>query len=1402
DWRQFSPNQPALLSWSLDPQTELDRDEKRDLILGPLEPGLYYLSLGSPEGAGDRQILISSGTALTLKRTSTQALVWATSVNEGHPVADLPVVLYDARGQVLATGVTDENGLFLADLVAPLERLYVFAPGEGDLGVCSDGWDEGIEPWRFEDVAWRWETSPRKYRAFLYTDRPTYSPGQEVNFRGVFRVDGYDAYRGPELGTLVSVTASNYQGDVISRSDLETGPFGTIRGSFQLDEEVKEGEYLLIATVGGEQYQAAFRIQHYEEEPFRVDWDVERDLYVIGEIISGTVSAEYEFGVPVRGASVDYTVYASEYSARPDVDTGQPGGCEGSSCWAYAREVAVGHGLTDEQGEFKLALRADAGAQGGSQLLTLEATVTNDAGQQVSTSEALAVHAGEFHIDLLPERFALLTGERAIVAVQTTDAEGKALADLELFYTIQVSEWETVPGSVRGDTYSSWQEIATDVERSRTTTDGEGRALISFVPRQGGAYRVEAWGRDGRGSRILDAAELWVGDTSRWVAWRFSEHDRVALIPDKESYAPAETARVLIQSPYKRATCLVTVEGAEILSHQLVELESNSAMLDIPLKVEYAPNVFVSVTLMPQDVEAGAYAGFKVGYAELEVQSTENQLRISMTPDQETYQPGQMASFTIMTRDYLNRPVSAELSLGVVDAPVLSASEDARLDMVNAFYGPRSLAVRTAQSLAIHAARKLLIEDYGGSGGIGEQELPTEFLDLAYWNPAVVTDERGVGQVSFQMPEHPTTMRAFARGVTASGLMGAADVEVLAYKPLALSASAPSFVYVGDTAMIRTLIENATGDPLAVQVIMSATAGLATSEAPRTALVEAGGRAILDWAVEAQEAGLATVTVVASAGEEHRDVVQRAVSVLPFEEQTRVMDAYVVEGEAPQTLSLPASAGPVSLRMDVAPSLAAALIGSVEYLMEQPVDSVEQTVSYFLAGLSLNGALAEQGISVQGPLSELAGAVPSCLQRLYRHQNRDGGWGWVEGGESLSQQTAYAVLGLKEARDAGYPVNERVLEGGLEFLRKVSVETRDLEEKAYISYVLSECGEGDLSLVRSLSERRRHMDLYAQAYLVLALTNLGDESSARRIADDLAARAIETAHTAHWTEERHDLAEMSSDGRTTAIVLRALLATDPDHRLLGKTVSWLMWERYGGLWRNTYETSEIVGALVAYLVSTGGGEERTGYQVYLDQELLVEGQITPEGMMAPAERVTRELAAGEHAIEVVGDGAAPLYISTVLEHQAARDLVEAARSLDGPHVERRYEVATVGQPLEGCAIGDLIRVRLLVEFPEDAWYVVLEDSVPPGTELVRISPLVTRQGGTSEDGFGAKGRADVQGVAFFTDWLPAGVYEYSYLVRATTVGDFRVMPAEASLMYDPGIWGRSSSGSLRVAGQP
>jgi uncharacterized protein YfaS (alpha-2-macroglobulin family) len=45
----------------------------------------------------------------------------------------------------------------------------------------------------------------------------------------------------------------------------------------------------------------------------------------------------------------------------------------------------------------------------------------------------------------------------------------------------------------------------------------------------------------------------------------------------------------------------------------------------------------------------------------------------------------------------------------------------------------------------------------------------------------------------------------------------------------------------------------------------------------------------------------------------------------------------------------------------------------------------------------------------------------------------------------------------------------------------------------------------------------------------------------------------------------------------------------------------------------------------------------------------------------------------------------------------------------------------------------------------------------------------------------------------FTSLLWDGVYEYTYITRATTLGTFIAPPAKAEEMYSPEVFGRSSS---------
>jgi uncharacterized protein YfaS (alpha-2-macroglobulin family) len=50
----------------------------------------------------------------------------------------------------------------------------------------------------------------------------------------------------------------------------------------------------------------------------------------------------------------------------------------------------------------------------------------------------------------------------------------------------------------------------------------------------------------------------------------------------------------------------------------------------------------------------------------------------------------------------------------------------------------------------------------------------------------------------------------------------------------------------------------------------------------------------------------------------------------------------------------------------------------------------------------------------------------------------------------------------------------------------------------------------------------------------------------------------------------------------------------------------------------------------------------------------------------------------------------------------------------------------------------------------------------------------------------------------FADYLPAGRYEFEYLVRASTAGSFQHLPATVEEIYHPETFGRSAGSVFEI----
>jgi uncharacterized protein YfaS (alpha-2-macroglobulin family) len=119
--------------------------------------------------------------------------------------------------------------------------------------------------------------------------------------------------------------------------------------------------------------------------------------------------------------------------------------------------------------------------------------------------------------------------------------------------------------------------------------------------------------------------------------------------------------------------------------------------------------------------------------------------------------------------------------------------------------------------------------------------------------------------------------------------------------------------------------------------------------------------------------------------------------------------------------------------------------------------------------------------------------------------------------------------------------------------------------------------------------------------------------------------------------------------------------------------------------------------------------------------------------------------------------------------------------------------------------GDLVLNDVIVVAPTPRQFVVVEDPLPAGMEAVNQNFVTTSQnlavGSATPEGFSYAWHSSElrdDRALFFVDTMPAGLYRFRYLSRATTRGSFVVPPTRVEEMYAPEVFGRTGASRVEV----
>ena len=1390
--------------------------------------------------------------AVHAKLGAKSGLAWVTSVSQGMAMPGAAVRVYDRTGKQVASATADSHGLAVLPGYQELDpqveswsgpRMLVAASFGDDVGyVTTEGYDELVPP--EVNRSFRMD---RQGLGVIFTDRGIYRPGDTAHIKAIVRVQEGGELSTP-AGTTVHVSVRDVDDKALLDKDVALSRFGTLSVDVPIGKDVKLGAFSAAVSLLKPQLlfaSGSFRVAEYRAPQFRVDVVTQKSEAIAGEELTANVVARYLFGGAMDRAQVSWSaVRTSEEFTPPRNDAFH----FGRQAWSWddgsvardSSQFGSGQGEIDATGTLAVkAGKAEAMADRPARY-TIEAEVADVSRQRVAGRNSVLVHPASIYVGFGRTDLFARVGEATRLPIVAVKPDGTRVP-ASVHVAVQQRSWRLVRKKGMNGIFQSVSEaVEENVAQCDVKTEGEPKDC-TFKLEQPGYFLVRAEAKDETGHLAVSTTSLYA--TGKGVAtWQQNDTQRVDIVPDKTEYQPGETAHLLVKSPFADCDALVSTEREGVGDQRVLHLSGRAALIDVPVTEAMVPNMYVGLLLVRPRVavdgdERGDDPGrpaMRMGYAELSVGLGVKRLSVAIATPRAEYKPRETVPIDIVVTDAANKPVAGEVQLYVVDEAVLRLTAYKLPDPLEAMFPRHPLMTSIGEPLARLVRKQKFGEkgevQPGGGGGLeASGDVRNKFVSTVDWR-TLTTGRDGKAHADVLLPDNLTSFRIMAVATTEADRFGGGETLIRVALPLLVLPALPRFARVGDEFEAGVVVHSLQATEVAVSAQVAGGVELA-GPAEMKASIEAGVAREVRFRLRAMRQGPATLRFRATAGA-LTDAVEQTIPVsLPVE-----LEAVAVAGDTDSKRD-EGLVPPKDVRADTGGlelQLSSTALGGLEEGMRQLIDypygCVEQLSSRLVPFVALREISRVFGVEPPDVVKDPEEVVRTTVHKLEQLQTPSGGFlYWPSATCPYAWPSIYATLALHRARELGYPVKRETLDLARRFLAEKAAgkascdhETIEPSTRAFALQVLARMGDPRPSYYDQLYVEKDKLPLFGKALLADAMA-IGKGKRARALAllQDVLDSARETTREVHF-EENNAVSYaplLSSDTRTTGMVLQTLVDLQPAHPFVSKIARYLSGVRRGGEYRNTQEAAyalmglaEVVRAKERatpdFVARVKLGDKDVATQPFKGRSLAVTAQSVPMKDLLSRKSVL--------PLSFQVDGTGNLYYTALLRY-APEKLPDDARN-EGIFVQRWFEpYESPGRLATDFAAGDLARVQVRVATSQERNFVAIEVPLPAGLEAVDTSLATTKQETRAgDDGEETTSVDESEGyanafwspfnysekrddrVVYFADHLPPGVHTLSFIARATTPGKFILKPAHAGEMYAPEVFGRSEGGTFSI----
>ncbi len=1401
---------------------------------------------------------------ITGKFSAEENTIFVTDLKTGKPVEGATVQLRDDDNNILETVTTDKHGI--AKTKGWYEhgikrknrwnvpRQWAIVQKGDDIAFINSDWGIGLDPWRM-NISYDYYQDAPKYRASMFTERGLYKPSEMVYIKGVAR----EIIKGNwSVGNLenanVTYTVVDSRDREIAAGSTTLNEYGSYVIDVELPEDSPTGYYNIRANceINGEQIfstSQSFRVEEFKPLEFETRIWTENKTHYLNDSLTTRLSGWYLFGEPMTDKEVEYNISIDEYMFIPPNNSGfafTPLRFFEDYMYSYmGHNIANGSGTLDSKGEYTISPRVSTDKDIHAAYVNISASIEGEDSQEVSSRKTVLIHGSSYYFGIRRQGYFIEKDKPTMLQIVAADTEGNRLTGKKAKLQIMHVYWESVKMAESGGRVRWQSEQIKDIIISEDITiNGTNNILeYEFTPEATGQYIISVSGVDEKNRKILAEEHLYVVGEG-YSPWSMHDDDLLELVVERDNYEVGETAKVLVKSPYQEATAFITVEREYVLETYVTNVSGSTVLVNVPVKSEYLPNVYIGVTLIKGrtqssdenqigDREDIGKPAFKLGYASIGVSPREKRLNVAIEKSHAEREPGDELDLSFTVTDSSGKPVQSELMVTVADVGVLNLIGYNTPNWFSHFYGQRSLGVNTTDT-RIHIIGQ---RNYGvkgaNPGGDGDEEMNASmsssmmesinmdlfsfrknFKSTAFYSGQLLTDENGKVNVSFNLPDNITTFRIMAVAVDKVGNFGANDDIVIVKKNLQISETIPEFAMVDDTFSAGATIYNNSGSDLDVAIKIE-TENIEIDGGQKVVHVKGGSFEEVRFDFTATNVGIAKVNIAAVGGE-FSDGVQTGLFVkVPRTTEAVALFGNTTDDEVIKTIVIPSTndvyAGAGDIYAYLSPSAFSELGSSVDYLLTYPYGCLEQRMSKVFPIVTSKRLLIDMNI-VQNSEEELDSWVVENLALVKDFQNDNGGFSyWTSKNWVSPWLTGYTTFVLLKAKEMGYEVDSEVLSNALSYLKSQArgnysttpLYRADYINKASLAFtanVLAMGGAADNSLITSLYNERHLIPFYGLANLLEAMVYANYNAAAIETVKNMILNSMRQDSTTAFFEAEAKYREMywihSTSVRDTSAALISLLKATSENETDGKIIRWLTLSQTGGRYNNTQDNVYAFYAMNEYFKKYESVSPSYKASIIASGKTLIENTFASRNDPSVASMTALDEFEGrgeQRDLIINRDGEGRLYYGIRMSY--APKTLDKARD-NGIKVEKTFttmdgQVVSNGKFVQG----QNYKVNLKITMPYERRFVVVDSPIAGGFQILNAS-FATESDEVKEATGGSSGYWSFNHtenyfdrIILSGDLLTTGVHTYTFVVRAVTPGQYLLPSTKSEEMYNPDVFG-------------